>query len=119
MGWAFGTHHASLHLTRKLFNGLPEDSACLSRFCAAVSFGTSITEACISCGAGMAGAASLFASCCCCRTGMAGLLAPCCCAGWNLVIVNTLLRRCCWDLGCCTCAVHRDVLVACKGNMLV
>jgi len=47
-----GAHHASLHLTRKLFRGLPAAEACFSMFWVAVSLGTSITEACISWAAG-------------------------------------------------------------------
>lgn len=59
------TYHASLHLTRKLLSGLSDAAACLSRFLDADSFGTSMTDACISCGAGM-------------PTTSAGLLPPCC-----------------------------------------
>lgn len=102
-----GTHQASLHLTRKLLRGLAEEEeACLSRAWADDSFGTSITDACISWGAGMAVAGeSLSGPLCCCCCSRTGLL-----PWWALALVATegsLLHKLLWG-------VHRVVLEVCR-----
>lgn len=120
------TYQASLHLTKKLLRGLPFADACLSKSCLAVSLGTSCTDACSCCGAGMAGSTSLPSALTACRKGAGGSgVVLLCWPFWNLA--RAVLRACC----CCDRQVYkqagaagpllceqRDVLVVCMLNVI-